>query len=196
MEILRPFVPQTCGYDAELCDPDVGEMVLRIVRITADALSNIRRILQRHESLYAGCPIDINFAATITELAFGSLSMILTHGRSFVGAAGEGFWIALRMVRRMSRPYRVMHFALQGIKHSLAKEKLSVPPEVAEILSTAAPASSSADDKLPKASWTFDMRQKGTNLDDSRLESVIQEMNRLALVSTGRDDAVEESRAG
>lgn len=166
LELLRPFIPQGCGYDKDLCDPGIGELRMRFVEIAADAISNLRHLLQCHESLYAGLPIDGNFAAALIEVMFDSLSVILTHGRAFVGAWYDGLLTSLRMIKRMARPFRVMFFALQGFKHALAKERLYVPAEIGEILTLAgiedAAWSVHPEVLVPKTNWVFDQRQKGS----------------------------------
>lgn len=136
LELLRPFVPQKCGLDPRFCDANIGRFHLRIVQICSDAARQLRRLLRHHEALFEGFPVDIHFAAAITAVAFDSISFITTHGGNFVGEEYAGLLAALKMMSRMRRAFRVLHFALQGIEHTLSINHLKVPAEVAGILTT------------------------------------------------------------
>ena len=180
--MLRPFVPQNCGLDPDLCGPDVGEFRLRIVRICSDAAGQLRRLLRHHEARFETSPVDINFAAAITAVAFDSISFITTHDGKFSGDEYAGFLAALKMLSRMKRAFHVLHFALQGIKHTLSNNLLKVPAEVASILTASEQSverNSAIASERPKANWVFDVHRKDSDVEGARLEAVIRRIEAL-----------------
>lgn len=186
LELLRPFVPKDCGLDPRLCGPDIGTFHLRIVQICSNAALHLRRLLRHHEALFEGSPVDINFAAAITAVAFDSISFITTHDGKFVGEEFAGLLTALKMMSRMKRAFRVLHFALQGIKHTLSMNRLEVPAEVAGILTASeknVESNPAIASERPEANWVFDVHQKDTDMAGARLEAVIRKMEALDMTN-------------
>lgn len=153
-----------------------------ILSAATTAVVQLRHLLHRIHTLFADHPVNFLLSPIALAVAFETVSSASPSSATYHPVARACFLTALRLLRRMSRAFPVLRFALLGIQHAAKRAHFRIPLEAEQIFADLQHGVRQASGTIvPKADWVIDLTRPGGDLQSARLEALVQEIDGLGL---------------
>lgn len=139
-----------------------------------------RGLLRRIFELYGHDQIMGFFIFFTWPVAYETLSSASHQSPSFSVEARDAFLAVLRLIRHAGRQYPVMQYAALGIQQTAVKIAVALPLEAEEIFADIkGMIAANKDRDIGRSDWVVVFNTASTDVQGSRLNHLITELNKL-----------------
>lgn len=147
------------------------------------ALQNIRQLLVRREILYGGLAINVLFRHAALAVNFEAMPAASPQSIEYSPSAQIGFLTALKTLTSLAQGYFSVKLDILGIQRAATRAAWLLPPEAPDYFRKAKQAIDSErnreqGEKVASA-WVVDLTRSTTDLESSRLERLLAEIERM-----------------